>query len=141
MNLPFTAPVELASRFVDVEHLPWEKTAYAGIEQKTLLVDKRDRPDHRADAHGARRAAAPPRAREDRADLRVGRRVALRRRESARPANSSGARRAAATRPGPGRKGGLFLAMFQIPNKFFQPDGRETDFLGNDWEAAWGSKP
>ena len=31
---------ELASRFVDVEHLPWEKTAYAGIEQKTLLVDK-----------------------------------------------------------------------------------------------------
>ena len=31
---------ELASRFVDVENLSWEKTAYAGIEQKTLLVDK-----------------------------------------------------------------------------------------------------
>ncbi len=39
-----------------------------------------------------------------------------------------------------GPKGGLFLAMFQIPNKFFKPDGRETDFLGNDWERTWGSK-
>ena len=35
-NLP-----PLASRFVDVERLPWEKTAYAGIEQKTLLFDRR----------------------------------------------------------------------------------------------------
>ena len=31
---------ELASRFVDAKNLPWEKTAYAGIEQKTLLVDR-----------------------------------------------------------------------------------------------------
>ena len=37
-----------------------------------------------------------------------------------------------------GPKGGVMLAMFQIPNKFFGPDGRETDFLGNDWNAAWG---
>jgi hypothetical protein len=36
MNAP--SP-DLASRFVDVERLPWEKTAYPGIEQKTLLVD------------------------------------------------------------------------------------------------------
>jgi len=32
--------MNLASRFVDVEKLPWEKTAYAGIEQKTLLFDR-----------------------------------------------------------------------------------------------------
>ena len=31
---------ELASRFIDVQSLPWEKTAYPGIEQKTLLFDK-----------------------------------------------------------------------------------------------------
>ena len=31
---------ELASRFVDVENLPWEPTRYPGIEQKTLLVEK-----------------------------------------------------------------------------------------------------
>ena len=38
-----------------------------------------------------------------------------------------------------GPKGGLFLAMFQMPNKFFQGDGRVTDFLGNDWNANWGA--
>jgi len=37
-----------------------------------------------------------------------------------------------------GPQGGLMLAMFQLPNKFFQKDGRETDFLGNDWQKAWG---
>ena len=36
-----------------------------------------------------------------------------------------------------GPKGGVFLAMFQVPNKFFQPDGRVTDFLGRDWDAHW----
>jgi len=30
---------ELASKFIDVANLPWEKTRYAGIEQKTLLVE------------------------------------------------------------------------------------------------------
>ena len=38
-----------------------------------------------------------------------------------------------------GPQGGLFLAMFQMPNKFFQGDGRVTDFLGNDWNANWGA--
>ena len=39
-----------------------------------------------------------------------------------------------------GPQGGLFLAMFQVPNKFFQADGRVTDFLGRDWDEAWGAK-
>jgi len=34
--------------------------------------------------------------------------------------------------------GGLFLAMFQVPNKFFEKDGRVTDASGNDWDATWG---
>jgi hypothetical protein len=29
--------------------------------------------------------------------------------------------------------------MFQIPNKFFAPDGRVTDFRGEDWNASWGA--
>ena len=62
-------------------------------------------------------------------------------RANARPASSSGAPRAAATKRGPGPKGGLFLAMFQMPNKFFQPDGRVTDFLGRDWQQTWGPRP
>ncbi|HEY9530704.1 MAG TPA: cupin domain-containing protein, partial [Burkholderiales bacterium] len=34
-NLP-----PLASRFVDIDSLPWEKTRYPGVEQKTLLVER-----------------------------------------------------------------------------------------------------
>jgi anti-sigma factor ChrR (cupin superfamily) len=34
--------------------------------------------------------------------------------------------------------GGLMLAMFQIPNKFFERDGRITDANGQDWESLWG---
>jgi hypothetical protein len=30
------------------------------------------------------------------------------------------------------------LAMFQIPNKFFERDGRVTDASGEDWESLWG---
>jgi anti-sigma factor ChrR (cupin superfamily) len=37
-----------------------------------------------------------------------------------------------------GPKGGLMLAIFQIPNRFHEADGRETDVTGADWEAAWG---
>jgi anti-sigma factor ChrR (cupin superfamily) len=34
-------------------------------------------------------------------------------------------------------KGGLFIAMFQIPNKFFEADGKVTDASGKDWDPAW----
>ena len=40
LNLPPVVSPELASRFVDAPNLPWEKTRFPGIEQKTLLVDK-----------------------------------------------------------------------------------------------------
>ncbi|MFL5066316.1 MAG: cupin domain-containing protein [Xanthobacteraceae bacterium] len=38
-----------------------------------------------------------------------------------------------------GPQGGVFLAIFQAPNKFFQADGSVTDFLGRDWQESWGS--
>ena len=34
--------------------------------------------------------------------------------------------------------GGLFLAMFQMPNKFYEADGRVTDLAGKDWDSVWG---
>ena len=34
--------------------------------------------------------------------------------------------------------GGLMLAIFQVPNKFFAKDGRVTDPTGKDWDASWG---
>ena len=35
--------------------------------------------------------------------------------------------------------GGLMLAMFQMPNKFFNADGGVVDFLGNDWNTLLGA--
>ena len=29
------------------------------------------------------------------------------------------------------------LAIFQVPNKFYEAGGRIADVLGQDWEAAW----
>jgi anti-sigma factor ChrR (cupin superfamily) len=34
-------------------------------------------------------------------------------------------------------KGGLFIAMFQIPNKFFEADGKVVDASGKEWDPAW----
>jgi anti-sigma factor ChrR (cupin superfamily) len=35
-------------------------------------------------------------------------------------------------------QGGLMLAIFQVPNKFFEADGRVIDAAGEDWDASWG---
>jgi anti-sigma factor ChrR (cupin superfamily) len=36
-------------------------------------------------------------------------------------------------------KGGTFIAIFQIPNKFFEKDGRVLDPAGKDWNEAWAA--
>ena len=102
----------LASRLVDVESLPWQKTRYPGIEIKTLLFDR---------ATGlvtSLTRMAPGTVLPDHEHVK-------------RPAGS----RHSAWSP----NGGLFLAFFQIPNKFFQSDGRATDMAGIDWESLWGT--
>jgi len=32
----------------------------------------------------------------------------------------------------------VILAIFQVPNKFFDEQGRVKDLAGQDWQAAWG---
>jgi anti-sigma factor ChrR (cupin superfamily) len=34
-------------------------------------------------------------------------------------------------------EGGLMLAVFQVPNKFFEQNGKIVDMLGQDWDLAW----
>ena len=34
--------------------------------------------------------------------------------------------------------GGVMLAIFQVPNKFFDEQGCVKDLAGQDWQAAWG---
>ena len=38
-------------------------------------------------------------------------------------------------------KGGTFLAIFQIPNKFFDQADRVSDISGQDWDELWGHLP
>ena len=30
------------------------------------------------------------------------------------------------------------LAIFHVPNKFFEQDGSIVDLIGNDWGQKWG---
>lgn len=127
----------LASRFVHVAGLPWESTRFAGVQQKTLLVD-RD-----SGVVTALMKFAPGAKLPDHEHVLVEQTYVL---EGSlvcgegeckagefvwRPA---GSRHEAWAGP----QGGLMLAMFQIPNRFFESDGRETDVTGADWDASWG---
>ena len=126
----------LASRFVEVAALPWEKTRFPGVEAKTLLVD-RD-----SGVVTSLMKFAPGARLPDHEHVLIEQTYVL---EGSlvcgegeckagdfvwRP---SGSRHEAWAGP----EGGLMLAMFQIPNKFFEADGRETDVTGADWDAAW----
>jgi anti-sigma factor ChrR (cupin superfamily) len=127
----------MASRFVDIAALPWMKTAYPGVEVKTLLVDRTSGlltvllkmgpnvklPDHEH-------------VLIEQTYLLEGSLICGEGKVTAgnfvwRPA---GSRHEAWAGP----EGNLSVAMFQLPNKFFQADGRELDFLGKDWHEAWG---
>ena len=126
----------LASRFVEVARLPWEKTRFPGVEAKTLLVDRE------TGVVTSLMKFAPGARLPDHEHVLIEQTYVL---EGSlvcgegeckagefvwRPA---GSRHEAWAGP----QGGLMLAMFQIPNKFFEADGRETDVTGADWNAAW----
>ena len=126
----------LASRFVDVTALPWEPTRFPGVEAKTLIVD-RD-----TGLATVLMRMAPGAKLPDHEHVLIEQTYVL---EGSlvcgegeckagefvwRPA---GSRHEAWGGP----QGGLMLAMFQIPNRFYEADGRETDVTGEDWEATW----
>ncbi len=35
-------------------------------------------------------------------------------------------------------EGGLMVAVFQVPNKFYEKDGSTIDLVGDDWGSKWG---
>ena len=134
-------PGLLASRLVDVQALPWQATRFAGIEFKPLLFDRASGlasslmrmapgsvlPEHEhvlieqtwvLEGHLVDRTG-PDTGLECKAGQFIW-----------RPAGS----RHSAWSP----NGGLFLAMFQIPNKFHDVPGKVTDMAGTDWDSLWG---
>jgi anti-sigma factor ChrR (cupin superfamily) len=132
-NLP-----PLASRFVNVAALPWETGAYPGVETKTLVVD-RD-----SGVLTMLIKMAPGAKLPDHEHVLIEQTFVL---EGSlvcgegvchagdfvwRPAGSRHEAWA-------GAEGGLMLGIFQIPNRFYDAEGREVDFLGNEWEKVWGA--
>ena len=132
-NLP-----PLASRFVNIAALPWEKSLlHPGVETKTLVVDPasgllttllRMAPGAKLPDH---EHVLVEQTYVLEGSLVCGEGVCRAGEFVWRPA---GSRHEAWAGP----EGGLMLGMFQIPNRFFQADGRIVDFLGNDWEKTWG---
>jgi anti-sigma factor ChrR (cupin superfamily) len=130
-NLP-----PMATRFVNIGDLPWEKTRFPGVETKTLLVDKKSGlltvllkmapgaqlPDHE---HVLIEQTYVIEGR-----LVCGEGEVTAGNYSWRPA---GSRHTAGT-----PEGGLMLAMFLVPNRFFEADGSTADLLGQDWDSHWG---
>lgn len=125
----------MATRFVDTASLPWEQTKFPGVEIKTLLLDKKSGlvtvllrmepgaqlPDHE---HVLIEQTYVIEGR-----LVCGEGEITAGNYSWRPA---GSRHSAGT-----PEGGLMLAMFQVPNRFFEADGSTVDLLGHDWDSHW----
>ena len=125
-----------ASRFVDVDKLPWEQTRFPGIETKTLFIDKASGsvtalikmapgaklPDHEHPLSEQSYVLDGTLADDD-GSCSAGNFVW-------RPAGS----RHEAWSP----DGCVVLGIVQVPNKFFEAGGRVADVLGHDWDSTWG---
>jgi anti-sigma factor ChrR (cupin superfamily) len=129
----------LASRFVKVAALPWEKTRHPGVETKALVADP---------ASGLLTVLtkmAPGARLPDHEHVLVEQTLVL---EGVLHCDEGMCRagdfvwRPAGSRhqAWAGPEGCVALAMFQVPNRFYEPDGRVLDFMGNDWEKTWSEK-
>jgi len=128
---------DLASRFVSVAALPWHKTRHAGVETRTLVADAE------TGVLTVITKMAPGARLPDHEHVLIEQTYVLEGTlhcgEGACKAGDfvwrpAGSRHEAWAGP----EGCLCIAMFQMPNRFHEPDGRVADFLGNDWEKAWG---
>jgi anti-sigma factor ChrR (cupin superfamily) len=127
----------MASRFVQVAALPWEQSRYPGCETKTLLVDPSSGmltmlmrmapgallPDHEH--------VLTEQTYVLQGSLVCGEGTCGAGDFVWRPAGSRHAARG-------GPEGCIMIGMFQIPNRFFDADGRAVDFVGRDWANTWG---
>jgi anti-sigma factor ChrR (cupin superfamily) len=129
---------DLASRFVSVAALPWHKTRHAGVETKALLADAE------SGLLTVLTKMAPGARLPDHEHVLIEQTYVLQGTlhcdEGACKAGDfvwrpAGSRHEAWA----GLDGCLAIAMFQMPNRFHEADGRVLDFLGNDWEKQWGA--
>ena len=135
-------PQDLLSRVVRANDVPWQETRFPGCKTKTLLFDPKsglvtllfkmepgaELPDHEhvliEQTYVLEGSLVDKEGPDAGIEVGAGEFVW-------RPAGS----RHSAWSP----KGGTFVAMFQIPNKFYEKDGRVTNSSGKDWESVWGA--
>jgi mannose-6-phosphate isomerase-like protein (cupin superfamily) len=131
----------LASRLVDTDALAWEPTRYPGIEVKTLLFDRA------SGLVSALMRMAPGAVLPDHEHVQIEQTWILEGHLIDKSGPDEGIECKAGQfiwRPAGSRhsawspRGALTLAFFQIPNRFFEPDGREADMGGADWRGLWG---
>ena len=132
---------DLHSHHVRVADMPWQPTRFEGIEAKVLLIDRETGlltslvrmapgsvlPDHEhvmIEQTYVIEGTLADREGPD-AGLTIGPGEFV-----WRPAGS----RHVAWSP----TGGIMLGMFQLPNKFYEQDGRVTDMSGKVWDEVWG---
>ena len=129
------------SHLVRPAEMEWQKTRFAGCEAKTLLFDKS------TGLVTALMRFAPGAVLPDHEHVKIEQTYVL----EGKLVDKEGPAAGLEVNPGefvwrePGSRhvactpeGGLMLAMFQIPNKFHERDGRVTDLSGEDWEKIWG---
>src|SRR4029079_1324228 len=122
--------------------MEWQKTRFPGCEIKTLLFDKE------SGLVTALTRFAPGAVLPDHEHVKIEQTYVIEGRLVDKEGDDAG------LEVGPGEfvwrpagsrhvawtpEGGLMLAMFQIPNKFYERDGRITDASGGDWESVWGA--
>lgn len=129
------------SHVVRPAQLEWKKTRFPGCEVKGLLIDKE------SGLVTALMRFAPGAVLPDHEHVKIEQTYVLEGRlvDKEGPAaglsvgpgefvwREAGSRHSACT-----PEGGLTLAMFQVPNKFFEQDGRVTDMSGEAWDKLWG---
>ena len=129
------------SHLVHPQDMEWQKTRFAGCEAKTLLFDRN------TGLMTALMRFAPGAVLPDHEHVQIEQTYVLEGKlcDKEGPAQGltvnagefvwreAGSRHVAWT-----PEGGLMLAMFQVPNKFFERDGRVTDLTGEEWDKLWG---
>ena len=133
-------PDDLRARHVRPDEMPWDKMRFPGCETKTLLFDPASGlatvlikmapgatlPDHEhvliEQTYVIEGSLVDKEGPDAGLEIGPGEFVW-------RPAGS----RHVAWCP----NGGTMIAMFQVPNKFYETNGRVTDASGKDWQPAW----
>jgi anti-sigma factor ChrR (cupin superfamily) len=129
------------SHLVQPQNMAWQKTRFAGCEAKTLLFDRT------TGLMTALMRFAPGAVLPDHEHVNIEQTYVLEGSlvDKEGPVEGMTCRageyiwreagsRHAAWCP----EGALILAIFQIPNKFFEADGRVVDPAGQDWDETWG---